>query len=164
VKSLSIGMALSIVMAACGGSTPSGTTQTTVAPPVTTSSSTQPPASTTTVAPTTTAAVNTRYTSVFDMRDLVESMGYMCSGWELIAEPLYATERATCTDEVGLAIHANASEAQLSVDTIVGLHAALGLPTVVLVGPNWSVNCSDDEGLCVDFQKVLGGEVQVVTP
>jgi len=165
VKSLGTKVVLlSVVLtAACGGSSSASTT----VPRVAESSSTEVPATlaaTTTVAETSTAAVNTRYASVFDLRDLVESAGYPCNGWAIIAEPVSATERAICTDEVVLAIHANASEAQLSVDTNSEMATAFGLSSVFVIGPNWAVNCGDREDLCIEFQRVLGGEVPVASP
>ena len=48
--------------------------------------------------------------------------------------------------------------AQLSVDAVAeGMTDVFGLKPAHLVGPNWSVNCSEDEALYRDLQSVLGG-------
>ena len=106
-----------------------------------------------------------RQDSVFDLRTAVESSGYACSGWEVIAEPIDAIERATCTDQVVVSIHTDASQAQAAIENTAEIVTSmLDEDSVHLTGPNWSINCGSDLDLCEQFADVLGGEVQVLTP
>jgi len=156
-----LALLFSLVAVSCGDD--SGALTTAAPSSTTTTTATTSTTTTTTTATTTTTtipAVNTRYSSVFDLRERVESIGYMCTSWDVLSSPTNALERAQCADVV-LSIHTNASEAQMSVDNVAELMTSIGVMSVHLIGPNWSVNCSDDEDLCDEFQTVLGGEKQV---
>jgi hypothetical protein len=105
-------------------------------------------------------SVNTRYDSVYDLREKVESVGYGCTEWSIVADPAEAEERASCTDVVVLSIHTNAAQVQRSVDGVAELTLeVLDSDSIHLVGPNWSVNCGEDLPLCEGFRQVLGGEI-----
>lgn len=106
-------------------------------------------------------AINTRYESVYDIRVAVEESGFQCSDWEVVSEPIGAVERATCTSAVVFSIYADASQARSSIDIARDLIVSLGRDSVFLVGPNWSVNCSDDLVRCEEFLTALGGELDV---
>jgi len=151
VRRLTTGLALALIVA-CSGIGGSATSTT---------------ATSTTVAATTTStvAVNTRYESVFDIRERIEASGFTCTSWEIRGPNDYTVESADCTDAVVIAIHENASQAQAQIDLRAQLLGGIGgSRSVTLLGPNWSVNCGGDEGLCEELALVLGGEVQVAEP
>lgn len=158
VKIAVLALIFSLVAVSCGDD--SGALTTAAPSSTTTTTTTTTTTSTTTTTTTTIPGVNTRYSSVFDLRERIESIGYMCTSWEVISSPTNALERAQCADVV-LSIHTNASEAQMSVDNVAELMTSIEVMSVHLIGPNWSVNCSDDEDLCDQLQTVLGGEKQV---
>jgi len=113
----------------------------------------------------TTPAVNVRYSSVYDLRDRAERAGVTCAGWDVVASPTRAIERAVCTDQLTFAIHTDASQVAESVENIAQVtNELLGQRSVVLVGPNWSVNCSDDVTACEQLHGILGGEVETREP
>jgi len=121
-------------------------------------------ATTTTIAPTT-VAVNTRYQSVFDIREKTEEAGVIqCTAWAIRGPGDYDVESADGTDAVVFQIHENASQAQEAADLRAALVGGLAGVDGALLGPNWSVNCGDDEDLCNELAPVLGGEVQVAEP
>jgi hypothetical protein len=81
------------------------------------------------------------------MRERVEASGFECTAWTIRGTNDYAVESADCTDAVVFAIHESASQAQEQIE----LRASLVGRTATLLGPNWSVNCGDDEALCQEL-------------
>ena len=124
------------------------------------------PSTTAKPAPVETHAVQrAMYPTVADLRDAVEETGLVyCDDYTLIADPINAIARATCTDEVSLSVHADEQEArdaaQAAGELVVGL---LGGESVYLIGANWGVSCADDRETCVDLSEELGGSLYVVT-
>jgi hypothetical protein len=104
------------------------------------------------------------YDNVGQLGDAVEDAGYRCDTFEVISDPAGALERAECTSSVTLGIYADQDEAWASVETVHTLMDGLGGLSVHVVGPNWTVNCGDDEQLCRDLQKELGGALDVSEP
>lgn len=111
------------------------------------------------------ADVNTRYESVFDMREIVEDAGITCDTWEVIGDVINAVERAECTRTVVFSIHESASQARAAVDDVAAVSTGLlDRRSGHLIGPNWSMNCGDDVELCERLLPALGGELDVQHP
>ena len=100
-ESEAVGILLILIVDACGGSAATTTEAPTTTIPTTTTS---------------TVSVNTRYESVFDMRELVEASGFECTTWTIRGTSDYAVESADCTDQIVFAIHENASQAQEQIE------------------------------------------------
>jgi len=93
---------------------------------------------TTTIAPTT-VTVNTRYQSVFDIREKTEEAGVIqCTAWAIRGPGDYDVESADGTDAVVFQIHENASQAQEAADLraalVGGLAGVRTVPCLVPIG------------------------------
>ena len=106
---------------------------------------------------------NVRYDSVFDLRDAIEATGYECDTFEIRSgASSQARESAECSDAVLLTIFDNATDAKAAAESTAEIVTGIiGLNSVHLIGPNWSINCGDEQSTCEDFQDSLGGELAV---
>jgi hypothetical protein len=148
---------LGVIGSIAGGMTESETTTTTVASVEATT--TVAAETTTTVAAVETAEIET----IEDLTAAVEATGYECDVNTPREANEYATDSLDCTSAVVLAIHDNEENARAQAEARMALMASFtDDPTnYTLIGPNWSVNCGDDEALCEDLQAELGGEIYV---
>jgi hypothetical protein len=76
------------------------------------------------------------FDSVYDLREAVEAYGFGCTDWSISSETLNAIERAQCTSSVNFGIHGDATEVQLSIETIAGLMTSIGSEVHFATGPN----------------------------
>lgn len=104
------------------------------------------------------------FDSVYDLREGVEAYGFDCTDWSINSETLNAVERAQCTSSVNFGIHADATEVQLSIETIADLMTSIGSEVHFATGPNWSVLCGEDETLCSNLADEFGGDLQSFLP
>lgn len=103
------------------------------------------------------------YESVYDLRAVIESSGIECDPWEVLSTPVNAVERALC-GEHPIAIHADAAQAQMSVEEVADGVNGIGRTSVHVTGPNWSINCGEDEALGQQLAEITGGDLQVSEP
>jgi hypothetical protein len=104
------------------------------------------------------------YESVYDLKNIVENIGVECDTWSIIPTPDNAVERATCTESLVMAIHTDAAQVQRSVDSVAATLNAFGRASVHVTGPNWSINCGQDEELGQQLAGATGGDLQVSEP
>ena len=104
------------------------------------------------------------YESVFDMRELVETV-YVCYGWEIRETSGLQIEGADCDSDTIFFRYVNAGSEELDRNgrTMV-LHDLLDKTTVDLVGPNWAVHCGSNEDTCALLRPILGGELIIAEP
>jgi len=112
----------------------------------------------------TTPAGPITFDSVYDLREEVEAYGFECTEWSINSETLNAIERAQCTSSVNFGIHEDATEVQLSIETIAELMTSIGSEMHFATGPNWSVLCGEDETLCSGLAEEFGGDLQSFLP
>jgi hypothetical protein len=107
------------------------------------------------------------YSSVDDMRDVVESAGFACTAWRPLTEvePTDAVEIAKCTSDAIFLIHTDAAQVRMSVDSRAEtINSLTGGTSVALLGPNWAVNCGEEVDTCAELQRALGGDLEVASP
>jgi hypothetical protein len=112
--------------------------------------------------PTPTTEKNTTYSSVVELKDAAVEAGYPCDNWTEDDQVTNASESGNCNDWDVFAIYASDSGRDQQIAQTRANNELLkdsGVePGVVLFGPNWSINVSDD-GLTYlpDLKAALGG-------
>ena len=101
---------------------------------------------------------NTRYESVFDIKEAVENGGFECPAWEVRGTNEYAIESADCTTSNVFAIFDSASSIVDQREVRLTLLSIIQDTYYDLTGPNWNVGCSDLEE-CETLHDLLGGEI-----
>jgi hypothetical protein len=106
--------------------------------------------------------------NLYVMCGLIRSRGYECSGWTVRPADDYGAVSALCGSEgrtwIVLWVYPDSASAERAANERGESHKSLASPWVEPLGPNWSVECGDDEDLCASFPEVLGGELRVFRP
>jgi hypothetical protein len=98
------------------------------------------------------------FDNIDDLRDAVEDAGISCTEFSLRGSSEFAAASADCTDSLVLAIHDSDADARAQHALRATLLGGLtGESSHTLIGPNWSVNCPEEQ--CDQLQAVLGGEI-----
>ena len=125
--------------------------------------STESSTTSTTVATTsTTVSGPSRYDSVYAMREIFESAGYECSGWEVRPRNDYSIEAADCTSTMVFSLYENASDAMAhALERAEVMGNLLGEDSAFVIGPNWASHCAfeGEQITCDQLADLFGGDV-----
>lgn len=98
-----------------------------------------------------------RYSDAVQLKDAAVLAGYSCPSWTPAQEMVDASSRGSCSDADVFSIFP--SDAAL--DRTVSFLRDAGLGTVLLVGPNWTIN--SEKGQLEAIRGTLGGVVVQAT-